>query len=162
MKSLIVMAMILGFTVHALDAKAVSHKSQEISAKSKGKGKSEPAPKEDDRKGGGDEVDPRQGTFEGNDRGERGGTFDGGGYSGGDDSGGFIGEIFSPADNRTYPTRTTTNVEDRGEVLVYTTMIQEDVSASETCVTTIVSVVDKASGKSLKTDSDRFCNVIGY
>jgi hypothetical protein len=162
MKSIIVMALILGFTVHALDAKAISHKSQEISAKSKSKGKSEPAPKEDDRKGGGDETDPRQGTFEGNDRGEGGGSFDGGGYSGGGDDGGFIGEIFSAADNRTYPTRTTSSVEDRGEVLVYTTQIQEDISASETCVTTIVSVVDKASGKSLKTDSDRFCNVIGY
>lgn len=161
MKSIIVMALILGFTVHALDAQAISHKSQEISAKSKGKGKSEPTPKEDDRKGGGDETDPRQGTFEGNDR-DEGGTFDGGGYSGGDDGGGFIGEIFSEANNRTYPTRTTSSVEDRGEVLVYTTQIQEDVSASETCVTTIVSVVDKTTGKSLKADSDRFCNVIGY
>jgi hypothetical protein len=161
MKSIIVMALILGFTVHALDAKAISHKSQEISAKSKGK--SEPAPRDGgDRKGGGDEKDPRQGTDEGNER-DGGGTFDGGGYSGGDDSGGgFIGEIFSTPDGYTYPSRTTSSVEDRGEVLVYTTQIQEDINASETCVTTIVSVVDKATGKSLKTDSDRFCNVIGY
>ncbi|MFS4460942.1 hypothetical protein [Bdellovibrio sp. HCB2-146] len=161
MKSIIALALILGaFTVHALDAKAVTNKSQEISAKAK-KGKNEPAPRDrDERQGGGDEKDPREETYEGNDR-DEGGSFDGGGYTGGGEGGGFLGEIFNSANGgKTYPTQMTTKVEDRGDVLVYLTTIQEDISATETCVTTVVTVVDKASGKTLQSDSDRFCNVI--
>nr|BFD67961.1 hypothetical protein HAGR004_29830 [Bdellovibrio sp. HAGR004] len=127
-----------------------------VSAK-KGKGKSEPAPKDGEERG--EEKDPREETYEGNDRG--GGSFDGGGYgSGGFDGGGggMIGEIFSVPNSKTYPVTSSTKVEDRGDVLVYTTHTQEDISYDETCTTISVLVVAKATGKVISSESQEFCN----
>lgn len=134
-----------------------------ISAK-KGKGKTEPAPKDGEERG--EEKDPREETYEGNDRG--GGSFDGGGYGGGGfdgggygggDGGGMIGEIFSVAGKgKTYPVTTNTTVEDRGDVLVYTTRTQEDISYDETCTTITVLTVAKATGKVISSESQEFCN----
>lgn len=101
--------------------------------------------------GGPDDVDDGSGG-----RGT-GGSFDGGGY---DDGGGMIGEIFlTRGSGKTYPVTNKTTKEDRGTVIVYTTITQEDISADETCTTRTVTVVDKATGKTIKTDSDTYCNV---
>lgn len=118
--------------------------------------KSEPAPKDsDERQGGNETPDSREETYEGNDRG--GGSFDGGGHEG---SGGGMGsELFSVKfGGKTYPVGTHTKTEDRGNVIVYTTTTQEDISADETCTTVTTVVVDKATRKVLSTDSDEFCN----
>ncbi len=159
MTTFLVAALMMGTVTAQAYANAQLQTSTIISKK-----KSEPAPKDrDDRQGGGEQPDPRQETYEGNGRdGATGGgsycTFD---CDPGDSGGGFIGEIFSPVtDGKTYPSKTKTTVEDRGEVLVYFTTVQEDLSASETCTTTIISVVDKSTGKTIKTDSDRFCNIL--
>ncbi|UOF02846.1 hypothetical protein [Bdellovibrio reynosensis] len=125
----------------------------EVLAKKSSK-KSEPAPKEDER--GGEEYDPRQGTYEGNDRG--GGSFDGGGYDGGSDEGGMIGEIFFVRNSKTYPITTNTKTEDRGDVVVYTTTVQEDISANESCTTVTVVVIEKATNSIVSSDSNYFCN----
>lgn len=132
---------------------AVVAETSEILAKKSSK-KSEPAPKEDER--GGEEYDPRQGTFEGNERG--GGSFDGGGYEGGGDEGGMIGEIFFTRNGKTYPITTHTKTEDRGNVVVYTTTVQEDISASETCTTVTVTVIDKATKTIVSSETNEFCN----
>ncbi|UXR65252.1 hypothetical protein EZJ49_03180 [Bdellovibrio bacteriovorus] len=136
-----------------------------ISAK-KGKGKSEPAPKDGEERG--EEKDPREETYEGNDRGGGsfdgggygGGGFDGGGYGGGDGGGGgMIGEIFSVAGKgKTYPVTSNTTVEDRGEILVYTTRTQEDISYDETCTTITVLTVAKSTGKVISSESNEYCN----
>ena len=125
------------------------------------KGHVEPIPKErDERKGGGEQPDSREETYEGNDRTDGGHLDDGGGYNG--DEGGMIGELFyvpgKGGNSKTFPVTTTTKKEDRGDVLVYTTTVHEDISASETCTTVTVTVVDKKSGKAIKSDSNEYCN----
>ncbi|MNK06230.1 hypothetical protein D3C87_241220 [compost metagenome] len=105
--------------------------------------------------GGPDDVDDGSGG-----RGDGGGGFDGGGYGGG---GGMIGEIFYAPEaqrgSKTYPVTSHVTKEDRGDVVVITTIVQEDISADETCTTKVVTVVDKASGKTLSSTSKTFCNV---
>lgn len=143
-----------------------SEKSQDVVSAKKGKGKSEPAPKDED--GRGEEKDPREGTYEGNDRNSGGsfdgggydnGGFDGGGYGGGDSGGGgMIGEIFSVPYSKTYPVTTGTTVEDRGDILVYTTRTQEDISYDETCTTISVITVAKSTGKVLSSESNEYCH----
>ncbi len=156
MKALLLVALVsLSLTAQASVVSQDLGSQDVISAKKgKDKGKSEPAPKDDDRKGGGDEVDPRQGTYEGNDR-DGGGYFDGGGYN---DGGGMIGEIFYAPNAKTYPVTTTTTSEDRGDVIVYTTRVQEDISADETCTTISVVTVAKSTGKVISSESNEYCN----
>lgn len=155
MKSVLFVALIaLSFTAHS--AVATASQAEDVVSAKKGKSKSEPAPKDrDERDGGGEEVDPRQETYEGNDRSEGGGYFDGGGYN---DGGGMIGEIFTVPSGKTYPVTTNVKKEDRGDVIVYTTTVQEDISASETCTTIVTTVVDKVTGKAISSDSNEFCN----
>lgn len=127
------------------------------------KKKSEPAPKEDTR-GSGEEKDPREETYEGNDR-NSGGSFDGGGYTGGgfdgggyggSEGGGMMSEIFYVKQDPT--TGGNVTVEERGNVLVYTEVSHEDMNASETCTTITRTTVDKKTGKVLATDSTQYCN----
>lgn len=154
----ILLAALLSLSFAAPVFANISDNSQDVVSAKKGKGKSEPAPKEDDG-GRGEEKDPREETYEGNDR-NSGGSFDGGGYgSGGFDGGGMIGEIFSvPGKGKTYPVTSNTTVEDRGDVLVYTTRTQEDISYDETCTTVSVLVVAKSTGKVISSDSNEYCN----
>lgn len=133
---------------------SVAHANSDVVAK---KGKSEPAPKDrDERNGGGETPDPREETYEGNDR-NSGGSFDGGGYDGGSGGGGMMSEIF-------YVKQSGKNkganikVEDRGDVMVYTEVSHEDIDASETCTTIKRTIVDKATGKVLSSDSIEYCN----
>jgi|GEM_PF-1741851 len=152
MKSLLLVTL-LSLSVASVSYASLSSQSA-VTAK---KGKSEPAPKDrDERNGGNEESDPREETYEGNERG--GGAFDGGGYEG-DGGGGMLGEIFHVrGGGKTYPVTTNVKTEDRGDVIVYTTTVQEDLSASETCTTVTVTVVDKASQKVISADSNEFCN----
>lgn len=162
----ILLAALLSLSFAAPVFANISDNSQDVVSAKKGKGKSEPAPKEDDG-GRGEEKDPREETYEGNDR-NSGGSFDGGGYGsggfdgggyGGGDGGGMIGEIFSvPGKGKTYPVTSNTTVEDRGDVLVYTTRTQEDISYDETCTTVSVLVVAKSTGKVISSDSNEYCN----
>lgn len=156
MKTMLLAALLAVSFAAPTYASVLSDNSQEVVSAKKGKGKSEPAPKDrDEREGGGDEVDPRQETYEGNDRGGGGGSFDGGGYN---DGGGMAGEIFSVPQSKTYPVTTNTKVEDRGDVVIYTTVVQEDVSSEETCTTVSVLVVEKATGKKLSSESKESCS----
>lgn len=119
--------------------------------------KSEPAPKDrDERDGGQEEKDTREETYEGNERG--GGSFDGGGYSG--DGGGMMSELFLTVGGKVHPVTTNVTKEDRGDVIVYTTTVYEALSASETCVTTTVTVIDKKTEKVISSDSSDYCNQI--
>ncbi|MDG0818007.1 hypothetical protein [Bdellovibrio svalbardensis] len=145
----------LSFAMSSTPSVSFANTSEEVQAKSKGK--SEPAPKDqDDRDGGGEGHDPREGTYEGNDR-NGGGSFDGGGYSGGDGGGGMAGELFY-VKNSGKTLGANVKVEDRGSVLVYTETSHEDISASETCTTITRVTVDKATGKTLATDKVEYCN----
>lgn len=130
--------------------------------------KSEPAPG-DERRGGGEESDPREETYEGNERG--GGSFDGGGYSGGDDrgggywdgggyggGGGMAGEIFYVPGGKTYPVTRNIKTEDRGDVIVQTIVEHEDIDASETCTTITEMVIDKKTQKVISSNTREFCN----
>lgn len=166
MKSVLFAALLsLVIAVPSLAAIETGHGQSNISAK-KGKGKGEPAPKDRDERTGDDEdKDPREETYEGNDR-NSGGSFDGGGYSGGGYDGGGRGggdggmgsEIFFVPHAKTYPVTTNTKVEDRGDVLVYTTRTHEDISADETCTTVSVVVIAKATGKIISSETDEYCN----
>ncbi len=153
MKSLILAVLVsFAMVVHA----GASTDSLDLVSAKKGK-KSEPAPKDRDERTGGEETpDSREETYEGNDRGGGGGSFDGGGYDGG--GGGMAGELFYAPTTKTYPVTSNVKTEDRGDVIIYTTTIQEDISASETCTKIVVTVVDKKTKKVLSTDSDEFCN----
>lgn len=166
MKSILLTALLSLAVAAPSFASLNGDQAQDVIAAKKGKGKSEPAPKDrDEREGGGDEKDPREETYEGNDR-NSGGSFDGGGYTGGGydggdyggGGGGMIGEIFSVPNGKTYPVTTNTTVEDRGETVVYTTRTQEDISADETCTTISVLVVAKSTGKVISSESNEYCN----
>ncbi len=115
----------------------------------------EPAPPDrDQRRGGGEPVDPHQETYEGNDR--SGEVFDGGGYSG---SGGGMGsEIFFTPNAKTYPVTTSTRTEEIGDIVIYTTTVHEDISAEESCTMVTKMVVEKTTGKVLSTDTKEYCN----
>lgn len=83
------------------------------------------------------------------------------GYIGDDGggAGGMIGELFYTQPQKTYPVKTNVKKEDRGATIVYTTITQEDISASETCTTIVTTEVEKKSGKVLSTDTKEYCNV---
>ncbi|MBO9667492.1 MAG: hypothetical protein J7501_11855 [Bdellovibrio sp.] len=137
MKKMIAASLLTALAVPVI-AFPVLAKSDVISAK---KGKSEPAPKEG-RDGGGEGSDPREGTYEGNDR---GGSFDGGGYEGGGGGGGsFEGELFR-------------SVEDRGDVLLVTSEVTTEVAPAETCTATTKKAIDKVTQKVIKTDVSEVC-----
>ncbi len=155
MKTLLLTALIaLCFAIGTTPSQSHARTSDVVQAKSKGK--SEPAPKDqDERSGGGEGHDPREETYEGNDR-NSGGSFDGGGYSGGD-GGGMGSELFY-VKNSGKARGANVKVEDRGDVLIYTEISQEDLSASETCTTITKVTVDKATGKTLATDKTEYCN----
>lgn len=148
MKSLLLTALLSLSVISFASAATQTHSS--VVAK---KGKSEPAPKEEGRGGNEEAPLPQEGTYEGNERG--GGSFDGGGYEG--DGGGMGGELFYK-NTKTYPVTTTTKTEDRGDVVVHTTTVQEDISASETCTTVTVTLVAKSTGRVISSDSNEFCN----
>lgn len=154
MKS-VLLAVLISFSM-------VANASDDLLAK-KGK-KSEPPPADrDERTGGGDEVDPRQETYEGNGRegATGGGYFDGGGYGGSDGTGGgMIGEIFRITGG-SEPV-TSTKIEDRGDVVVYTTVIHKAVSPTEVCTTESVIVVDKKTNKVVSSESAEYCNHLSY
>lgn len=80
------------------------------------------------------------------------------GYEREEGGGGMINELFSVQALRAHPPKNTVRKEDRGSTVVYTTMSQEDMSASETCTTIVVTVVEKATGKVLSTQSREDCN----
>ncbi|WII71310.1 hypothetical protein QJS83_12640 [Bdellovibrio sp. 22V] len=123
---------------------------------SKKKDKGEPAPKDRDERGNGnEEVDPRQETYEGNDRG--GGSFDGGGYEGDGGGGGMIGEIFYVPGSAHQPVTTTSTREDRGDVIVYTIITRQAVSPTELCTTTTVTTVHKTTEKVISSNTDTYC-----
>lgn len=151
MKSLL-LAVLVSFSF--VSYASASNTSQDVvSAK---KGKSEPAPKDrDERKGGDEEVDPRQGTYEGNDR--DGGSFDGGGYEGDGGGGGMIGEIFYIHGSPYLPVTTTSKKEDRGDVIVYTIITRQAVGPTQMCTTTTVTTVEKATEKVLSSNTDTYC-----
>ncbi len=96
-----------------------------------------------------------QETYEENDPSDDGYVGD---ERGGDSGGGMMGELFYTQPKKTYPTTSNVKKEDRGTTIVYTTVTQEDISASETCTTIVVTVVEKASGKVISTDSKEYCN----
>lgn len=158
MKTMLLVAILslsLGVSANA----AINHGDSVIAKKDKGH--VEPAPKDrDERKGGEETPDSREETYEGNDRTDGGHLDDGDGYGGGE--GGMIGELFyvpgKGGNTKTYPVTTNVKKEDRGDVIVYTTTVHEDMSASETCTTVTVTVVDKKSNKVIKTDSNEYCN----
>lgn len=152
MKALLI-AVLVSFSFAAQANISLGH--DELISK-KGGSKSEPAPKDnDERKGGGETPDPREETYEGNDR-NSGGAFDGGGYEG--DGGGMGSEIFFKRGGRVHPVTNHLKTEDRGSVIVYTITEQEDISADETCTKITTTVVDKETQKVLSTDSQEFCN----
>lgn len=147
--SLILVSALFSLNAHA---GVVADNSEYVAKKSSSK-KSEPAPKENNDRD--EEADPRQGTYEGNDRG--GGSFDGGGYEGGGDEGGMIGEIFMTPENKSFKT-TSSTTEDRGDVIVYTTTVLQDFSAAKTCTTVNVTTVDKQTGAVISSDDSEFCD----
>ncbi|WP_413944180.1 hypothetical protein [Bdellovibrio sp. HCB-162] len=151
MKSLL-LAVLVSFSL--VSYAGVSQASQDVVFAKKGK--SEPAPKDrDERKGGNEDVDPRQETYEGNDR--DGGSFDGGGYEGDSGEGGMIGEIFYAPGSAHQPVTTTSKKEDRGDVIVYTIITRQAVSPTELCTTTTVTTVHKATEKVVSSDTDTYC-----
>lgn len=123
------------------------------------KGHVEPAPKDrDERKDGEEEKDSREETYEGRERTDRG-HLDGDGFGG--DEGGMMGELFyvpGQHGGKTHPVTTNVKKEDRGDVIVYTTVTHQDMSATEVCTTVVVTVVDKKTNKVIKTDSSEYCN----
>lgn len=159
MKILSMTALIaLSFAINTAPSSAVAaDQSEVVQAKAKSKSKSEPAPTPKDEAGRGprEEFDPRREAHEGNGRNE-GGAFDGGGYR--DETGNGMGsEVFyvkHPGKDRSFGPQ----VEDRGDVLIYTSVTHEDISASETCTTVTRVTVDKATAKTLETDTTEYCN----
>lgn len=154
MKTFILVTLVSLSLVAQASTSHTDQKSQETVSAKKSKGRGEPAPKDDDRQGGGDGVDPRQENYEGNDR-DGGGSFDGGGYEG--DDGGFGSELFF-VNTKVKPTTTTSTTEDRGDFVIYTTRVHEDVAADETCTTVTIVTVAKSNGKTISTNSDYYCN----
>lgn len=155
MKALILVTLV-AFSF-ATQAQVLVGTQEELVSKKGGK-KSEPAPKDrDERKGGEESPHPRQETYEGNDRGNGGGgSFDG---SGSGEGSGFDSEIFKVRGGKKYAPKTNVlKTEDRGTVIVYTSVEQEDVSASETCTTITTTVVDKATETVLSEEVEEYCN----
>lgn len=151
----VIFATLLAFST-AASAQVLVNSQEELLAKKGGK-KSEPAPKDrDERKGGEESPHPRQETYEGNDRTGSGGGFDG--SSSGEGSG-FDSEIFRVSGGKKYSPKTNVlKTEDRGDVVVYTAIEQEDVSASETCTKITTTVVDKSSQKVVSEEVEEYCN----
>jgi len=109
--------------------------------------KTEPAPAEDTR-GSNEETDPRQETYEGNDRG--GGDASGGFNEGG--GGGVEATLFTSVGSTVNQT-----TEDRGDVLVIRRQVMTPVGGTEICVVSTVKVIDKATQKVIKSDKSELC-----
>ena len=151
------LAVLMSFSFAAQANISVGSNDELISKSRKGGHHVEPAPKDrDERKGGEEQPDSREETYEGNDRGH-GGSFDGGGYEG--DGGGMAGELFRVKGLKFEPKTNTLKTEDRGDVIVYTSSESQDISADETCTVITKTVVDKATNKVLSTDTDEFCTI---
>lgn len=111
----------------------------------------EPAPSEnDDRNNTSEDKNPRNETYEGNDRGGNGGAYDDGGYGG---NGGMGGELFRTA-NGSYFKQT---IEDRGSVLVIKSQVLSSTDSSELCSVYTENLVDKVTKKVLKTETNQQC-----
>lgn len=116
---------------------------------------------QDQRQGGGDQPDSREETYESNDRNSGSNSSDYGyGYEDRGDGGGMMSEIFSVPKKGVDVENTRTEVEDRGDVLVYTTRSFEAVSADKVCFTTSVLVVSKADGSVVSSESETKCSVL--
>ncbi|MFM6930563.1 MAG: hypothetical protein ACKOX6_19020 [Bdellovibrio sp.] len=110
--------------------------------------KTEPAPAEDTR-GSNEETEPRQETYEGNDR---GGGDASGGFNEGGGGGGVEGTLFTSVGSTVNQT-----TEDRGDVLVIRRQVVTPGRGTEICVVSTTKVIDKATQKVIKSDSSELC-----
>lgn len=113
---------------------------------------------DEQRQGGGDQPSSREETYEGNDRNSGSNSSDyGNGYEDRGDGGGMMSEIFSVPKKGIDKENSSTEVEDRGDVLVYTTRSFEAISADEVCFTTSVLVVSKKDGSVVSSETETKC-----
>lgn len=115
---------------------------------------------DEQRTGGGDQPSNREETYEGNDRNSGNSSDYGYGYEDRGDGGGMMSEIFSIPKTGIDRENTTTDVEDRGDVLVYTTRSFEAVDAEVVCFTTSTLVVSKKDGTIVSSDSETKCTAL--